>query len=419
MSDKDKSCNSQTINLNKKVKRNEILKKIYALSLLFLCLFMFVYYVNCKNNNWKISKSMMSKERDFSTANILKDGTILVMGGNSPSNSVQIYNPKTDSFSKTISSIFNRTYGYSTVELLDGRIYVSGGCLYKEKNIGNCEITNTAEIYDPKTKNFLNVTNMNLYKTNHQSILLKNGNVLILHSSIVGYDSKKLLKYNELENINFEIYNPIKNSYYFTENTFPPFFNKTIFELNNGNLIIFGGAKKINNSSKVEYKNYIYDISKNRFINGPQIDVEIDDIVVQLDNNSFLCIKGTFFNDSFIYKIKENKKIYVKNFMNRTWRSGITPTVVLLNNGDVLILGMQIGNLSDASTKAKSKWKYTSYIYKKRENIFRKIKSPQIPVSKCGAINTNENKVILFGGSYRLPGNSSMKRTKKVQIYNY
>lgn len=69
-------------------------------------------------------------------------------------------------------------YDHSSVLLKDGRILITGG---KTISDGKSVILNSSEIYDPKAKKcILTKNNMHFMRSNHCSVLLPNGNVLII-----------------------------------------------------------------------------------------------------------------------------------------------------------------------------------------------------------------------------------------------
>ena len=91
-------------------------------------------------------------------------------------------------------------YNHSAVVLQDGRILITGGeTIVKGKTV----TLNTAEIYDPKTKKCTLIINkMNYERSNHFSVLLPNGNVLILGGDKYNMTSELFdLKSNKFINV--------------------------------------------------------------------------------------------------------------------------------------------------------------------------------------------------------------------------
>jgi len=123
------------------------------------------------------SAGSMVVAREGPTATLLPDGRVLVAGGWAASgslNSAEIYDPATGLFTLTGSMSVARA-GQSATLLLDGRVLISGGIS------GPCcgAATNTVELYDPKTGTFSPTGNLTTARSYHTSTLLSDGRVLI------------------------------------------------------------------------------------------------------------------------------------------------------------------------------------------------------------------------------------------------
>jgi hypothetical protein len=117
-----------------------------------------------------------------STAILLKNGKVLLTGGNdlSSSSPLVILDVDKQLFQRLPCSI-NR-YDHSLVLLNDGKVLITGGIGF----FGggwlpgfSRDWLKTAEVFDPKTNTIQSVKDMNDYRVSHQSTLLKNGTVLI------------------------------------------------------------------------------------------------------------------------------------------------------------------------------------------------------------------------------------------------
>lgn len=124
----------------------------------------------------------------------LLDGRVLVTGGAIafavPTNSVEVFNPATSSFSGTAPMHLPR-YLHRASLLPSGKVLVTGGftpnpfyppptppcvnttvCFY-------LVITNTSEIYDPATNSWTMGPSMSYNRATHDQILLPTGRVLV------------------------------------------------------------------------------------------------------------------------------------------------------------------------------------------------------------------------------------------------
>ncbi len=121
----------------------------------------------------------MATARENHTATLLKDGRVLIAGGNDVGDhatlTAELYDPKTGTFSATGSMWIAR--GYHTATLLsDGRVLVAGG---DPANNNFNFVLSTAEIYDPGTGTFSPTGSMVTPRAFHAAVLLTDGRVLI------------------------------------------------------------------------------------------------------------------------------------------------------------------------------------------------------------------------------------------------
>ena len=109
------------------------------------------------------------------TATLLKDGRVLVVGGNdgSPLSSAQIYDPAANSWSNTASMGVART-GLAAVLLDSGKVLVAGG-----KVPGEADYSRSAEVYDPATNAWTAVGAMATGRYQPTMTLLADGRVLV------------------------------------------------------------------------------------------------------------------------------------------------------------------------------------------------------------------------------------------------
>ena len=113
--------------------------------------------------------------RHFQTATLLKDGRVLIAGGETPAEGMGtatalLYDPATGKFSPTGSMTRARIFHTATL-LRDGRVLIAGG-----------NGDSSAEVYDPTTGTFSATGSMTI-PDSHTATLLKDGRVLIAGGS--------------------------------------------------------------------------------------------------------------------------------------------------------------------------------------------------------------------------------------------
>jgi len=129
----------------------------------------------------------MAMARAAHTATTLNDGKVLITGGHKGRRSAitiyqsaEIYNPESGTFTAA-GNLTVKRHKHDATLLADGRVLIVGG---SDERDGRGAYQN-AEVYDPRSGNFIAVGNMNAprYKLQGTTILLKNGKVLIAGGS--------------------------------------------------------------------------------------------------------------------------------------------------------------------------------------------------------------------------------------------
>lgn len=125
----------------------------------------------------------MTTARESHTAVLLKNGQVLIAGGHRGRReaieiyrSAEIYDPQKGEFAP-VSDLNVKRHKHEAVLLNDGRVLIIGGSDERDSSGAYTSV----EIYDPKTKSFSMLGDLNIsrYKLQGTAVLLKNGKILI------------------------------------------------------------------------------------------------------------------------------------------------------------------------------------------------------------------------------------------------
>ncbi|HVC79603.1 MAG TPA: kelch repeat-containing protein [Chloroflexota bacterium] len=132
-----------------------------------------------RTGQWTMTGSMHDPRLQF-TMTLLPSGQVLAIGGCRTADcsiilaSAELYDPRTGTWTLTGSMHTPRVFGTATL-LLDGRVLVAGGA----SNNSIAGITDTAEIYNPRTGGWTMTHVMGDVRGRHTATLLTNGKVLV------------------------------------------------------------------------------------------------------------------------------------------------------------------------------------------------------------------------------------------------
>lgn len=166
--------------------------------------------------------------RQYHTATLLRDGTVLVAGGSS-SNLVaaaEVYDPNSRTWITTGSMIEAR-YGDTATLLLDGTVLVTGG-------IGSTGFPlASAELYNPGSGSWTAAGNLREGRTLHTATLLPDGTVLAVGGSSSGTDGEELAS--------AELFDPSTRTWTETGGMIEARSGHTATLLPAGNVLVVGG----------------------------------------------------------------------------------------------------------------------------------------------------------------------------------
>jgi Abnormal spindle-like microcephaly-assoc'd, ASPM-SPD-2-Hydin/Galactose oxidase, central domain len=127
----------------------------------------------------------MSSPRSSQTATLLQDGTVLLAGGGisdtatiSVTNTADIYNPTTNTFTP-VTATMDVARAYHTANLLgDGTVVLAGGGNSSDPSVAEFQALSSVEIYSPATKTFAFAASLNFGRGYQTATLLPSGAVL-------------------------------------------------------------------------------------------------------------------------------------------------------------------------------------------------------------------------------------------------
>ena len=201
----------------------------------------------------------MTAAREGATATLLRDGRVLVTGGNDPGaadhalSSAELYDPKTGRFTPTGSMTVPRL-GHTATLLGDGRALIAGGGAGD-----NADFLTSAEVYDPTTGRFSPTGWMTTGREDHTATLLRDGRVLV-----VGGDQGSAQDWVGAI-ASAEIYDPRTGEWTVTGSLHTPRTDHTASLLPDGRVLIAGGTDNEGDVSNTVASSEIFNPTSGRF----------------------------------------------------------------------------------------------------------------------------------------------------------
>jgi hypothetical protein len=132
----------------------------------------------------------MTVPRVGHSATLLSNGKVLITGGTSNSTEVavtsaELYDPAMGTFAAATGSMQSTRASHTATLLKDGRVLVAGGDDLFFNGVQNANLRSlaTAEIFDPNTESFAATGSMSAARESHTATLLSDGKVLIAGGS--------------------------------------------------------------------------------------------------------------------------------------------------------------------------------------------------------------------------------------------
>jgi len=206
----------------------------------------------------------MNTPREGSTATLLRNGKVLIAGGNNNSgtilSSAELYDPDTESFSLTGSMNYARYVHVATL-LSNGKVFIAG-----------VDYGFSAELYDPDTETFTSLGDPGIYAKT--ATTLPNGKVLLTGQTS---NSSNLAV----------VYDPVAGT--FTPTAPMPYrYGQTATLLPNGKVLIAGGRNDDGELSST----VLYDSETGIFSCGPNMIAPRSDHTATLLQNGTVLIAG-------------------------------------------------------------------------------------------------------------------------------
>ena len=284
----------------------------------------------------------LNVERQFHTATSLPDGTILYVGGyDNPgdvSASAEIYNPSTKQFTLT-GSLATARYGHTATLLNNGKVLVVGGF----SSISSPTLLSSAEVFDPSTGKFSAAGNTTVARAKHAAALLPNGNVLIAG----GEDPATANSLQPAALASAEIYDPVAGTFTATANMDVPRYWHTATLLNTGKVLVAGGVITVP-AQIIPALGDLYDPIVQTFANvgnenqtgGPIGGSTPFESVLLEDGRVLIGIDALFDPASNGFSLVPSASLV---YVNDAARTDFTST--LLPTGQVLVAGGQMGRI--------------------------------------------------------------------------
>ena len=132
------------------------------------------------SGKWVLTASM-GEARIGHSATLLRDGSVLVVGGSGNFLTAELFSPSTGKWIATGSTSTPQGVGHTATLLLDGRVLVAGG------NPGSdIDPLATAELYNPDRGRWTATASMATARSWHTATLLSDGRVLVVGNTFSG-----------------------------------------------------------------------------------------------------------------------------------------------------------------------------------------------------------------------------------------
>lgn len=232
---------------------------------------------------WYVTAHLRFSQSDAGVT-LLQDGQVLVTGGLNVDSgdfikSAELYNPATSNW-LNVSGLKVGRVDHSATLLQNGKVLLAGGS-------NSNGILVSAELYDPASGTSKYTGNLSIGRKGHSATLLRNGNVLIVGGRTGSGDGTPSLS--------AEIYNPLTGLFSPTGNLVTARYNPASLLLPDGKVLVVGGE---NASGQALASTELYDPSSGTFSATGNLAVPRANLAVTLLRDGRVLTTGGKSNDS-------------------------------------------------------------------------------------------------------------------------
>lgn len=288
-----------------------------------------------KTRLWS-SAGTLNAPRYGHTATLLRNGKVLVAGGNSilpnasfPAgdeslSSAELYDPHSNSWSLAASMHTARASHTATL-LADGRVLVAGGIVSSAANPGF--VLNSAELYDPSTNRWTTAPAMLSPRANQSATLLSDHRVLLIGGIDHFWNGGAVAT---IGLTTAELFEPTTDSW----SPAPSMQYQRISQ--SGTLLADGRVLVVGDTSGSEQTSELFDATAERWSVGPKPTAgRVGHLAVLLHDGAVLIAGGLADKSAELFDWRRN--LWVGAGSLAVVRTGATAT--LLDNGQVLVAG--------------------------------------------------------------------------------
>ena len=308
--------------------------------------------------NWERAGTLVQGRAGHSST-LLRDGTILVVGGRGRSGdpsspveftaSAELYDPVTGE-SKLVDAMNIERGGHIATRLKDGRVLVVGGRKITLDDEGKRALRNenSAEIYDPESGTWTLTTPMPRPLWGHTALSLDDGSVLVVGGEIEAARSTASV----------EIFDPVKEEWTPTASMFDVRAGHSMLRLPNGNMLVAGGS-----GPTVA----VFDVNTRQWSQLPNLDQRLQKVTVGVFEDGAILVAGGFgaqgaSNAALLYEPGAPRWVYADRMPEV--RTGATATQ--LSGGRLLLLGGSGTTKAWLFDRALSGWLYAGKMFTER-----------------------------------------------------